>query len=432
MTTTPQPAQLSSNRPVGRVRRYFDGIFYLWRQSETRFILKLMIVLFASMLGYYGSVYFLISFFGETNFFIRLALYGDPFFLALFIFLLSELIHLYRRSVLQIATPNGQPLQPNKLRRVILVILAVFLGSIYGLFLLYELFSIPLLTIIFLVYVNFTLWFGFGYTFFLYGLLFLTGFLAAKGTLQSFEVHHLIRFEKHPISFWILFPIPWLIVIGLFTSTSTLNAFYGVLGDATLLSVYLLALIIYTFLGITSVIAALQRQWRPGLTVSQVAAHLTLTLTVLLPFLFDLLVSLTPSPMSPTSIVGPLFSLLALAFLYLQGTLDSAGDALRELHTQRQQLSPDAPSSTTVQFILTAGQKPYRQVALGLLLFLLTFYGLIIVLAPIFPILGLTAGLAQIDALLLLDANFEILGVFLGITIYTIHISFLKALKPSA
>lgn len=429
-----------TDKSGGHVGKYFDGIKYLWRQPEIRFVLKLIILLLGSMLGYYTTIFLIISFFGETNFLIRSTVYGDPFFFALFFFIMIELGFLFRAEITYKSPEETASSQSpatslrviNPYRRWVFVVLVAAVIACYLLIFLRETIYYGFVHIV-MVMILFSMNFGTGYHFVLFGLLCIIGFVAARGMMNSFNDRYRITFRKNPTYFFVILPISWIFLAITIFFAFIFQFFYYSLGDVSVLDLYSWIFIVYGFLSIISLGAAFSIKSWAGFAVSQLATTIIFVFLILIPFFIDQI----------TILLGGIVSLIVLCFFYLQGTLDEYGDELREFRVRWKMLlrRVTTPSEAEKQAIKSGKipvpfdfdfqmHNPYRKIALGMMLLLLTFFGIIYVLGPIFPILGPVNGLANIGYFLTLWSFFEYIGIGLSVIIFTIILTFLQNTKP--
>jgi uncharacterized RDD family membrane protein YckC len=70
--------------------------------------------------------------------------------------------------------------------------------------------------------------------------------------------------------------------------------------------------------------------------------------------------------------------------------------------------------------VSTTVKNAYHNLILGLLELLLTYFGFIYAIFPELAISGITLGMWMMDAILQLDTLFEIIGLSLGLAVFTI------------
>ncbi|MFX1535990.1 MAG: zinc ribbon domain-containing protein [Promethearchaeota archaeon] len=375
----------------GVMKRYFDGIKFLWQTAETRYLLILTTILFGSMIASF-VILFLIRTYEETNLLIRLTVYVQPFFYALLGLILIELTIFYQ---------NGKKLLVDRskdkkgFRRIVLIIIfgallvitaftEFALGDVY--FLLASIVSFGLL----------------GFTILLFVLLFVTGFITARGTMNSFQVQYSKRFQQQRNLFYISVLIPWIFFLGFFVGIQILGDIYVLLAFVSFA-----ALLIFGFLGLVGVISFLKLDYWTGYGVSSISSFLAFLFILLIPSLIGIVYD----------VLAPIVSFIVLSFFFIQGTLNSLGNDLREYF-----------KSSDETHIPTKVPNVYRNFVIGFTLFLLTFFAIILTIGVEFPIWGAAKGIEYLGWYLI-ATNLEIDGITAGIIISTISIVFLRARK---
>ncbi|MFX1465887.1 MAG: hypothetical protein ACFFA5_05395 [Promethearchaeota archaeon] len=441
------------------VRRYFDGIKFLWQIPETRYLLKLIVILLTSMTIFYTTLTLLIVTFGETRFLLRFNLYGLPFFLVLFLFIFIKLVRFYRNtkkhalfpernSLLKMkyySSPDLKAKKESRLPKIVVILIFLFLLVFVfatEFFFVYEM-HLVLISIYAAVFLSF-IWI-------VYGLLFITAFMSARGTMRLFNATYSERVRNKSYWFFIFLPLPWILFFILYFIAGEVLFFYRIFGGFVILW-FLSAQVLYGFLCLTSIFSLLKKNWRVGYTVSQVAASLTFFTVIIIPgiigYVQDSLSTILPliglgqidtSGGASNFYLGPLVSLLAMGFLYIQGTLDDYGDKLREYYAawdnkletfnikseedfQNQtydKVFDDTPLSTEVP-------NAYPNLIFGLILLLFTFFGIILESGAMFSVLGVAIGTEQITDFLFISSYLEFWGIILGLFVYTVIISFRK------
>ncbi|MCK5157535.1 MAG: hypothetical protein KAR08_00130 [Candidatus Heimdallarchaeota archaeon] len=509
---------------IGVVRRQFDGITFLWQTPETRYLLKLIIALFGSMIIYHSIIAILIAIFGNIvlieelpigtrPFLLRyvfevspitpnlplflgvfliisielgrrywnkkkkliIALFGSMLiyygiiaivvaifgnivlkeevskaggslvvgdvlfylssqaqniFLGVFLFIIIELARLYRNEKKYRLFPEKNPLlkmkyypstKSNCYKKLRLaVILCVSLLFVDYLLLL----SIPLIGISFPVLYVFT---ALSFGLLLFAIMFITAFITVRGIIKLFKEKYIVKFQRQRYWFFILFPIPWLIpIIVIFVFGTRIFVVTHLLGGVTGLWVSL-CLLLYGYIAILGFISLLNRKWRASYTAIQIAASLTFLFVVIIPafigFVFDQL--------------GPIVSVIALAFFFIRGTLDETGDDLRKYYAawdkKLQQFNINSEEDICNQTydkaafdkmpLNTEVPKAYRNLIFNLVLFLLSFFGFAYLALPM---LYISKATDFIEGMLMLISATEFLGLALGLFIFTTVIGFRK------
>lgn len=435
MPKNPSFSQELEDIPIDFVRHRFDGIQFLWRTLETRYILKLMIALFGSMIIYLGIICISIILFGDIlligslslcDFFGFLSFLAEPIFMGLFLFILIQLARLYWNDSKYRLFPEKNPCLKMKYwpstkssgyNSLVLPVIILLSFILYILSLLAE-----------LILYGKLIWI-FGNT----GLfsLFITAFIAAKGSMKSFEERYKEKFQRQRYLYFILLPIPWIILFFLSFVGFDLTDYTDILGRNILLWVSI-GYVLYGFLGVLGLIVLIKRSWWAGYTASQVSASLTFLFVIIIPFLMGVIIGL----------FGHIVSLIAMGYFFIQGTLDKHGDNLRgyysawdkklqqfninseeDIHNQAYDKAFDkTPLDTDVQ-------NAYHDLIIGLALLLVSFFGILIAILPNFPILGTESGMKSIESFLSLASAYEALGLTLALFIFTIVIGFSKPKK---
>lgn len=438
------PPPIESNLKIIKnfVRRQFDGISFLWRTSETRSFLKLLGLLFGFMTIAFAAIYLIIAIFGETNFLIRLNVYVFPFMLILFAIILIEFVRFYQNDRKYNLFPERNPLLQMKYwpstkdtnRRRILILgvgllflVLVALFAVVEIFLIAEIYELAALifSIISIVYLPFML-----------VLLFITAFITAYGAMKSFGAKYSENLSRQRYWFLIFLPLPWIIFIILFFSATEVsilseNFFSG----EVLTNWYLWGLFTYLFLGVVGLISFLNQKWWVRYTTSQLAASLTFLLVILIPGFIGLAIDLLGFLVG--GYIGPFISFIAIVFFYFQGTLDGYGDELREYYTawdkKLEQFNIRSEEDVINQKydktfertpLPTSVPNAYRNLLVGLLLLLLTFFGVILVIGSQFSIAGTVEGTDFLDTYLSLTSFLEVAGMAIGIFVSTIILVF--------
>ncbi|MFX0062989.1 MAG: zinc ribbon domain-containing protein [Candidatus Hermodarchaeota archaeon] len=438
------PPPIESNLEIIKnfVRRQFDGITFLWRTSETRSFLKLLALLFGFMTIAFTAIYLIIAIFGVTNFFIRLNVYVFPFMLILFVIILIEFVRFYQNDRKYNLFPERNPLlqmkywpstkDTNRRRMLILSVGLLFL-------ILVALFAVVEIFLIAEIYVWAELIFVIGSTVLLplmLVLLFITAFITAYGAMKSFGAKYSEKLAQQRYWFLIFLPLPWIIFIILFFSATEVsilseNFFSG----EVLTNWYLWGLFTYLFLGVVGLITFLNQKWWVRYTASQLAASLTFLLIILIPGFIGLAIDLLGLLVG--GYLGPLISLILIVFFYFQGTLDGYGDELNEYYAawdkKLEQFNIKSEEDIINQkYDKTFEQTPlptsvpnaYRNLIGGLLLLLLTFFGVIFVIGSQFSILGTAEGAYFLELYLPVTSFLEVAGMAIGIFVSTIILVF--------
>jgi hypothetical protein len=448
------------------IRGYFDGIKFLWQTPETRYILKLIAILLGSMTIFYTTLTIIIQSFGETRFLIRLNLYALPFFLVLFIFIFIEHIRFYRNGKRYSLFPEKNPLlkmkymyypelkdekRSNLLKKVgilLFVFLFVFV-ALTEIFFMMEM-RLVLLSIYSAVF--------FSIIWIVYGLLFLTAFISAQGTMRQFNEKYSERIRNRSYLFLIFLPLPWVVFFILLLIAGEVLFFYRIFGGLVILW-FVSAQILFGFLCLTSIFSIIKKNWRVGYTVSQVASSLTFFTVIIIPgivgyvqdslnFLLPLigLVQLDTTGGASNLSLGPIVSLMAMGFLYIQGALDENGDKLREyyaawdkkliqfnINSEEDFRNQTYDKAFDVTPLRTEFPNAYSNLMFKLILLVFTFFGIILETGGMFSVLGVSIGMEQISDFLFISSYLGFWGIILGLFVYTIIISFrTKPPKPDS
>lgn len=357
----------------------FDGIRYLWQIPDIRYLLKLIIVLFGSMICLYCFSFGFVLLLGDivliegisTQTLLDLpVLFCEAVFVAGFLYVLIEL------SVGYFSKKAPQYAPKSQFRRIFSIVL---FGILVVLSLLLLLLFYPLLLDIMYIVVS---------------IFFITGLITARGAIRSFNEKYYPQFQEKSYSFFLLVPIPWIILVALFFG----SAFFDVSNEIVVIPSGL-AVVLYAFLAILGLIVAFKQDWRSRYTTSQVSGSLTFLSVIILPFFIGLVVDL----------FGALLSLLVLVYLYIQGTLDELGDNLREAQGSEEK-----------------SVKAYHNVIIGLFLLVITFFGLIFVVGGQFYWLGATDGMIMVRTFLSITSVFENYGLIVGLFLFIVLTIFRK------
>ncbi len=424
---------------TGFIKRQFDGIAFLWHTPGTRHLLKLIALLFGSMIVSFTVLVLAQVVLGDLSILVRLTFYLQLYSLAFFVFIFVELLQFYRNDRKYKSFPEMNPLLKMKywpktsgkrygtiIFGLILVICVSFI-VVYG-----EFFDRW-----FLISVkNSEYLFEVGYLFFLCFLLFLAAFITAKGSIESSKARYTERIHHGKLWFLLLLPVPWILLgIVFYTAgiASEITVVFGFIGDFWNLA----ALFTFGFLCLVGLIAIFNRKMRTSYTTSQIAASSTFLFVIIIPGMIG---TITGSLGSARALsLGPVISLAAMAFFYFRGNLDEEGHDLRKYYTawdkKLKQFNITSEEDVLKQKydkrfettpLTTAVANAYHDLILGLLLLLLTYFGFIYCIAPEFSILGIAVGIEQIDLLLQVDSWFEIIGLTLGIIVFTVISVFRK------
>ena len=441
------------------VRRYFDGIKFLWQTPETRYLLILIVILLTTMTIFYSTLTFLIATFGETRFLLRFNLYALPFFLVLCLFILMKLVRFYRNTKKHALFPERNTLlkmkyysspdltaeKESKLAKIvgisIFLFLLVFIVAT-EVFFVFEM-RLVLISIYAAVFLSF-MWI-------VYGLLFITAFMSARGTMRLFNAKYSEKIRNKSYWFFIFLPLPWILLFILLFIAGEVLFFYRIFGGFVILW-FISAEVLYGFLCLTSIFSALKKNWRVGYTVSQVAASLTFFTVIIIPgivgYAQDSLSTILPligldqidaSGGTSNYYLGPIVSLIAMGFLYIQGTLDENGDKLREYYAAWDEKLEKFNIKSEEDFrnqtydkvfdntpLSTEVPNAYPNLMFGLTLLLFTFFGIILQIGGMFSVLGISIGTEQITDFLFISSYLEFWGIILGLFVYTVIFSFRK------
>jgi len=441
------------------VRRYFDGIKFLWQTPETCYLLKLIALLFTSMTVFYTSLTFLIVRFGETRFLLRLNLYVLPFFLLLCLFIFIKLVRLYRSTKVHALFPERNPLLKMKyysspdlkdkkeshLPRIVGILIFVSLLVFVAVTEIFFVLEMRLVLIGIYAAVFFSI------IWIVYGLLFITAFMSARGTMRLFNDKYSEKVRNKSYWFFIFLPLPWILLFILLLIAGEVLFFYRIFGGLVILW-FLSAEVLYGFLCLTSIFSLLKKNWRVGYTVSQVASSLTFFTVIIIPGIIgyaqDSLSTILPliglsqintSGGTSNFYLGPIVSLIAMGFLYIQGALDENGDKLREyyaawdkkLETFNIKSEEDFQNQTYDKVfddtpLTTEVPNAYPNLIFGLILLLFTFFGIILEIGGMFSVLGISIGTEQVSDFLFISSYLGFWGIILGLFVYTVIISFRK------
>ncbi len=408
---------------------------------------KLIIALFGSMLIYYGIIAIIIAIFGNIVLKEEVSNAGRSvvvetvlgflsfqalnIFLGVFLFIIIELAHLYRNEKKYRLFPEKNPLLKmkyypstksncyKKLRLAVILCVSLLFVD----WLLFVL-SMSLIGSYYPVLYAFTIR---SFSLLSFAFMFIAAFITVRGTIKSFKERYLVKFQRQRYWFFILFPIPWLIpIIVIFVFGTRIFDVTRLLGGVTVLWVRV-CLLLYGYLAILGFIALLNRKWRASYTAIQIAASLTFLFVVIIPafigFGFDQL--------------GPIVSVIALAFFFIRGTLDETGDDLRKYYAawdkKLQQFNINSEEDICNQTydkaafdkmpLNTEVPKAYRNLIFNLVLFLLSFFGFAYLALPM---LSTCEAIVFIEATLMLISASEFLGLALGLFIFTTVIGFRK------
>jgi hypothetical protein len=135
--------------------------------------------------------------------------------------------------------------------------------------------------------------------------------------------------------------------------------------------------------------------------------------------------------------LGPVISLTVVLLLYIKGALDKWGDNLREYYVawdkklemfnikSEEDVKNQTYDKTFDETPLTTDvSNAYPDLIFGLIILLLTFFGIIFTTGAMFTVLGPTAGVAEIEGFLFLNSFFSFWGIILGLFVYTVIIVF--------
>ncbi|WP_287584653.1 hypothetical protein [Candidatus Borrarchaeum sp.] len=449
----------SEKKKIFFVRRFFDGIKFLLQTRETRYLLKLIAVLFSSMIITYTAISLTIATFGKIDLILRLGLYVFPFFLVLFLFILIELARFYWNDRKYNLFPEKNPLlkmkywyypdlKDRKGRRLLIRVGIFIFVSLLVLIALAETLIVQEILFALLTIYTIAIWSSF---YLIFVLLFITAFIAAKGTMQMFEARYSEKFQQQNYWFFIFLPLPWILFISLLIFAGEIRSIFGSEAGFWRLE----AQILYGFLCLIGIFTILKRNWRVGYTASQVSASLTFLTVIVIPGIIDsiqaelgTIISLIGLAQLDTSggtsyyFLGPIISLIAMGFFYIQGALDDYGDKLRKYYAawdkklqefnikseediqneKYDKVFEDTPLNTDVP-------NAYRNSISGLILLLLTFFGIIFIIGGLFSVSGTAIGSEFTELFLNITSFLELMGLTLGLFVYTIIIVFRKQRK---
>lgn len=400
------------------VRSWFDGIKFLWRTPETRYLLKLIIALFGSMIIFYWIITILIAIFGLLQINDILAI-GELLFIGWFLFILIELARFYRNDKKYKLFPEKNPrlkmkYWPSKkskrgYKRPLFPI--IFFGSFLFLSVLSYLFISVFIFITELFYIL--------HTFFLISfifILFLTAFITARGTIKTFAEKYVEKFQRQRYCFFILLPIPWILFIISYFLWTIRFGILDIIGLSAAVNIEV-AMVLYGFIGILGLLALLKQDWRASYTASQISASYTFLFVVLIPVFIGLILDL----------LGMVVSLLAMVFFFIQGTLDKHGDDLRKYYSawdkKLQKFHINSEEDIHNQTydrkfdtdpLYTDVPNAYRNSILGLVLLLLICFGIIFRIGPMFAVMGTEVGV-RITESLLIYSTIETFGITLSL-----------------
>ena len=427
------------------VHRRFDGIKFLWQTPETHYLLKLILVLLGFMIIYTILITILIAIFGLTLLLSGFCFLLQPFFLLCFLFILVELAQFYwndrkykrfpeRNSLLKMKYWHSRASKGYK--RYFLSIIIILNVILLGVFLFINVFHIPRLGVFYSMYLGLidnSLFFDVIFVSFIHipsGIYFLMGFITTRGIMKLFEKRYVEKFQQQWHWFFILFPIPWIFLIGISVWLKELYDLSHILGGEFGSSGVSAALYSYMFLSILGLLVIPKRNWRAGYTASQIATSYIFLLVVIIPMFLGSIIDL----------MGHFASYIAIVFLFIQGNLDGYGDDLRKYYdawerklqkfhifseedsrnqTYDRALFDNTPLDTDVP-------NAYRNFILGLALLLLTLFGFIFHISLTFPLLGTEVGIELLKTQLELLSLPEISGIALAIFLYVILIVFRK------
>jgi hypothetical protein len=449
----------SKEKKIFFVKRYFDGIGFLWQTPETRYLLKLILVLFSSMIVTYTAISSIVGIYGETQFLIRINLYVLPFFAILLIFILIELIRFYQNArkytlypeknrLLKMKYWHYPDLKDEKRRFSFKIVGSLIFVSALTLVVVTAIFDVQETRFVLIIlYSAFIYSFGF----IAYFLIFVTSFISARGSMQGLNTKYSDKLQQKGYWFFLFLPLPWVLLIGILFFAGEIFVAYAIFGGFLILW-WWVAIGLYGFLSLSGILTILKKSWRVGYTTSQIAASLTFLMVVVIPGIIGIaqdelgtlisllgLVQFDKSGGGSYFFLGPITSLIAVGFLYIKGALDKWGDNLREYYvawdkklknfniTSEADIKNQTYDKAFDKTPLTTDvPNAYPNLIFGLIILLLTLFGIIFETGAMFAVLGPTAGVAEIEGFLFLNSFFSFWGIILGLFVYTIIIAFRK------
>jgi hypothetical protein len=431
-------ANATANEPqtkkAGLIKRRFDGITLLWHIPGTSYLLRLIGLLFGFMIASFAILVLAESAIGDVPILIRLSFYVQLYSLAFFFFILVEVLQFYRNykkynSLPEANPPPGTKYWPSKsIKGHGRIIFGTLLAALVSIIVVYgEFFNRSFL----LSLVELNLIFSIGYLFFVFFLLFLTPFITAKGSIESYKATYAEKIHHRRLWFFILLPVPWILFIAIFSTAGAVLQLAEVYGYAVAFW-NIAGLTVFGFLCLVGLVALFKKNMRTNYTISEIAATLTFLFVIIIPGL---------TGTSPGS-SGPLISLITMAFFYFRGTLNDMGHDLQKQNRARNEKVGESNITSTENIsnaendsgsekttLTTALPKAYRNLVLGLLVLLFTYFGVVYTIAPEFSILGIAAGTQQIGLYLQIGFWLEIVGLSLGIIVFTVVSVFRSAKK---
>jgi hypothetical protein len=416
------------------VHRQFDGIIFLWQTPETRYLLKLIMTVLGSMIVYFGILWILITLFGTIPIFGRAAAFGNPFFLLWVLFILIVLARSYWNDRMYKLYPERNHLLKMKYwpstkskiyKRHLFPI--IFFGS-----LLFGIVYFILLKNSFPYPVGLYSALGISLTFITYPVLFIMAFFAVRGIMKAFEKRYVEKFQRQRYWFFVLLPIPWILFFIFSYTVYKSWISENLTGHSTFL--FAVAIGLYGLLVILGLLALLNRDRRDGYTASQISVSYVFLFVLIIPFFIGLTFDL----------LGPIISLLAMTFLFIQGTLDARGDDLRKyygawdkklqqfhINSEEEILKHTYDRAFDTTPLDTEVPNAYRNMILSLFLLLLAGFGVLsnvgfiaVTVCLVDPIESIKLAIIAAELDLAIRSDFEQWGITLALFIYAIVIGF--------
>jgi hypothetical protein len=271
----------------------------------------------------------------------------------------------------------------------------------------------------------------------MYFMVFLTALMAIRSSIWSVNAKFAEKIHHKRVWFFLLLPVPWILFIVTFLGAGIGLQLMDTLGIDVAFW-WFSALFVFGFLCFMSVIALFSRRIRGNYTTSQIAAISTFLTVIVIPGIIG---SIHISPGSANS-WGPIISLIIMIVLYFRATLDGMGHDLQEyygdwnkklkhfdINTKEDILNRKYDKSFESTPLDSKVPNAYRNLMLGLLVLLLTYFGVIYLIGPFFSMLGSVAGEQEINVFLFSDSLFEDIGFSVGVGVFTVISVFRRAKK---
>jgi len=417
------------------VKKKLDGIRFLWNTPETKHYLLLIITLVVSLFAFYSIMTFLIMSFGLLRAIALIIIVGNFVFFGLFMYIMIDLILFLETARKNQDTPEKIKFLKlkyvssegyDKIKRYRLIFLISIIIALTIGFVVMWILSNMSYEMIFLMG---SIGFGIIIAIWILGLLLIgvLAFTATKGTMEAYEEKHSKSFEKRPILFFLLLPIPWilfLIVVSFTTSLAEIN-----LGDifVTILELHF----IFLFLGIIGVIALMKKNLRLGYSLSFVSALVVVIFVIVIPFIIGTIINL----------MGTILAFIITTFLFIQGILDKNGDDLRDYYaawdkklekfnilSHRDLLNRIFDIDFKSDHLIIENPNIFRNFILGLMILTITSYSFISIIGNEFAI-SIEQGMESLDDFSMIISGIEDTAIILAMVIVMIAIMRRQARK---